>query len=71
MSKLSMMNFKFHVINELLEVNEKFRTTVELTEKYKIPKSSLYNKLYGKNPPKWKDWNIKRINEKSYLVLVN
>ncbi len=67
--KQSFINFKYHLINEKLEINEKFRTTIELTKKYKIPKSSLYNIIWGKPNKKWEDFKIEKINEKSYLML--
>tara|TARA_R110000782_G_scaffold31474_4_gene77404 strand:- start:1674 stop:1895 length:222 start_codon:yes stop_codon:yes gene_type:complete len=69
MEKQSLINFKYHLINEKLEIDEKFRTTIELTKKYKIPKSSLYNIIWGKPNKKWENFKIERSNLQSYLIL--
>ena len=65
----SLRNYKYLVTNSSTNTEKKFKTTIEITDQYKIPKSTIYHILWGRECQKWNDFRILKINEKSYRSL--
>ncbi len=65
----SLRNYKYLVKNINTNKEKKFKTTIEITDQYKIPKSTIYHILWGRECQKWNDFRIFKINEKSYRSL--
>ena len=61
--------------NYLVSVNDteyRFKMTSEITEKFGIPKNTIFHIINGNNKKKWLEYKIRKIKEPVYgLQLIN
>ena len=51
----SLRNYKYLVTNSSTNTEKKFKTTLEITDQLKIPKSTIYHILWGRECQKWEE----------------